>query len=128
MTEEAELSGVSILVVEDEYYVANALKRALTLLGAVVQGPIAREDQAIEHVRRIVPNCALLDINLGFGPSFEMARFLMTNGIPFAFLTGYELSTIPEEFSKVKVLQKPADLSDLVRVIRAIALPSKTTV
>jgi DNA-binding response OmpR family regulator len=125
MSQRDNLSGLCILVLEDEYYVAKALKRALTHVGANVFGPFAREDEAVECAERKAPHCGLLDVNLGFGPSFRTARFLTSNKTPFVFLTGYDPGVVPEEFFNVPVLQKPVDISDLVRTILAVTFPSE---
>ena len=117
MNERENLCGLSILVLEDDYYIAAALKRLLTLAGATVHGPFASENDAIEHLENCIPDCALLDINLGFGPSFNTARVLKMHGIRFVFISGYDTFVVPEEFADIPLLQKPIGLSDLVRAI-----------
>jgi two-component SAPR family response regulator len=127
MSEKIELSGLTVLVLEDEYYIARALKRALTMVGAKVLGPFAREEEAIRCAERKLPDCALLDINLGFGPSFRTAAYLLSNGTPFVFLTAHDPSVIPQEFWNITVLQKPVEISDLGRAIETMFLSPRTT-
>lgn len=108
--------GARILVVEDEYYLAADLSDVLTENGAVVMGPFADADAAIAAAERTAPTMALVDINLGSGPSFATPRYLKERGIPFAFITGYEESAVPPEFAAVPRLEKPASAAAIRRV------------
>ena len=59
------LSGRRILVVEDEFFVADDLVQALTRLGAEVLGPVATREEAFELLstgERI--DLAVLDLSL----------------------------------------------------------------
>jgi len=125
MSEQGELSGLSIFVLEDERYVANALRRVLTLAGATVLGPFAEEEQALQHLKTALPDCALVDISLGSGPSFETARFLETHGIPFVFISGFDELAVPTEFAHIRLLRKPFGFSDLVGAIVPLTRGSK---
>src|SRR5215470_1159993 len=95
--------GTSVLVVEDDYRLAKSICRFLTLIGATVRGPFPREAQVVDEVGCAPPDFALVDINLGHGPSFVIARLLTEMGIPFAFLTGYDDIVIPDEFREIEL-------------------------
>jgi two-component SAPR family response regulator len=125
MSEPGELSGLSIFVLEDERYVANALKRVLMLAGATVHGPFADDEQALHHLGTSLPDCALVDINLGSGPSFETPKFLQAHGIPFVFISGLDEFGVPSEFAHIHLLQKPFNFSDLVDAIVPLTRGSK---
>ena len=56
-------------------------------------------------------------MNLGQGPSFDLARTLSERAVPFAFVTGYDRSTIPEEFASVVRFEKPVDVRRVVRML-----------
>ena len=94
-----DLHDVTVLILEDDYYLANDLEDALTRCGA--------EQEAIYQIAADRPSCALLDINLGAGPSFDVADRLADLSIPFAFVTGYDHSTVPSRMSHVEQVQKP---------------------
>lgn len=113
----ADLSGMSILVVEDEFYLAADIAEQIERLGGTVLGPCP---DALAGVAELdsSPHFAIVDINVGQGPSFEMAEALTKRGVPFLFLTGYDAATIPSEFAHIERIAKPADTS---RVIEAIA-------
>lgn len=110
------LQGLNILILEDDYYLATDLRNALEDVGAHVIGPfsdVAEAGRALEAKR---PDCALVDVNLGHGPSFELPKALRGLDVPFAFVTGYDTGAIPAEFDTVERLQKPVEVDRLVGV------------
>jgi DNA-binding NtrC family response regulator len=101
------LKGKRILVLEDDFYLANDEKVLLESAGATVVGPFGSA-----FSRDHLPNpggvdAALVDINLGNGPSFDCARALTERSIPFAFVTGYDANLIPEDLSHIERIEKP---------------------
>ena len=83
--------------------------------GAEIIGPFASEKAALGAIHESSLCAAVTDLNLGFGPSFEAARALRLASVPFIFLTGYDQSSIPEEFADVPRLIKPFDARNVVR-------------
>ena len=102
-----DLSGVRILIVEDDYYLATDAETTLRSAGATILGPCGDEGSALAIVAGETLDCAILDVNLGPGPSFHLATTMRTRGIPFVFVTGYDHDVIPDEFGDVARLQKP---------------------
>ena len=101
------LSGIRILIMEDDYYLAADAETALSSAGANVIGPCGNEEDGLALAGRAEIDCALLDVNLGPGPSFKIAHIMRERGIPFLFVTGYDREAIPTEFFDVQRLQKP---------------------
>ncbi len=68
----AGLSGVPVLVVEDSWHVAKAIKSALEQVGMRVVGLAATTEEARRLVAGEKPQIALVDVNLtkelGFRP------------------------------------------------------------
>lgn len=122
MSAAVDLTGQRVLVLEHDYFLAMDAAMALRGAGSTVLGPFADERSALQQVASGNPTAALLDINLGAGPSFETARALARRKVPFIFLTGYDADIIPAEFSAVQHFQKPAEsrnlLSCLGRLLR----------
>lgn len=116
MTVAADLRGVRVLVVEDDYYLASDLQDALQRAGATVLGPFPDEEEARSALEAAAPDCAFVDINLGRGPSFGLSRDLLGRRIPFAFVTGYDAGAIPAEFDGVERCEKPMALSHIAAI------------
>jgi DNA-binding response OmpR family regulator len=126
MKGEPRLAGQRILVLEDDYYLASDAASALRTAGAEVVGPFPREAPAIEAVRHGGLTSAVVDINLGPGPSFETAHVLRQAGVPFIFLTGYDQGAIPDEFGGIPRLEKPVEPRQLVRALDRLIGASPT--
>lgn len=112
-----------ILVVEDDFLLADDVKRILTRAGAEVLGPFPTESAALSGMIDRPPTLALLDVNLGHGPSFDLARALRGRSIPFFFLTGYDDTVFPEDLADAPRLKKPADAKRLLAVISSLSGP-----
>ncbi|MDF2187920.1 response regulator [Paraflavitalea sp. CAU 1676] len=77
-----------MLIVEDEYIVANNLRQVLTRFGYEVVGIAATAAEAAEIVRNDRPDLALLDIRLqGELTGIDIARMLRTENIGFIYLS-----------------------------------------
>lgn len=108
------LKDRAILVAEDEYYAAEALRRELIRLGAKVIGPAPTLERAmdlIEDAEQI--DAAILDINLGGELIYPAADLLADRGVPFLFATGYDRSVIPPRFDGVARCEKPIGPEEL---------------
>lgn len=119
---EPGLSGCRILVVEDEYMIADDVKQALVAAGAEVLGPVASAADAAELIAgggRI--DAAILDINLRDGAVFPAADTLAERNIPFAFATGYEQWSLPERFRGRPVVEKPFSASNIAALVEPLA-------
>lgn len=118
------LTGQRILVLDDDYYLAHDLAAALRSAGAEVIGPFSEAAPALVAIGELQPTAAVIDVNLGAGPSFEAAGLLRASALPFAFLTGYDASAIPAELSDAPILQKPADARRVVRTLATLTAPA----
>ena len=101
------LAGTRVLVVEDEYYLADDLSRALSRAGAEVVGPVGSIDEADCKVREGAFDCAVLDMNLRGDFAFAVAERLGGAGIPFVVATGYNQSSLPEALASAPREEKP---------------------
>jgi DNA-binding response OmpR family regulator len=122
MTVEPDLTGRRVMVVEDEYYIATDTARALRGAGASVVGPCPSAEVATAEVDKRRPDAVIVDINLGNGPSFELAESLKARGIPFLFITGYDEDVIPPEFADVDRLQKPVELRQMIEAVSKLVM------
>jgi CheY-like chemotaxis protein len=118
------LAGCRILLVEDEYMLAEDLREEMESAGAIVLGPVPDIEGALALLAeepRI--DGAVLDINLGGVESYPVADELLRRNVPFLFTTGYNRDAIPERYLHVSRCQKPvrvASIRDAIgRVIHA---------
>jgi len=116
-----QLAGTRVLIVEDEYFLADEARSILSDVGAEVLGPVAtvaaartmiETDPAIDGV--------LLDVNLRGEMAFEVADTLQARGIPFAFVTGYDRAMLPERFSTATSLEKPVRPEQLIDLFSSL--------
>jgi DNA-binding response OmpR family regulator len=114
------MEGTRILVVEDEYLLAEDLRRTLQEQGAIVVGPAP----SIPAAERLLADeaaidFAVLDINLAGTSAYPIADRLVRSRIPFAFVSGFERSTVPPRFAGIAVLEKPLNFRLLCDAISA---------
>lgn len=112
---------MKILVVEDQYFLADDLRRALIAGGAEVVGPAPSEGEALELLARHERlDAAILDIDLRGRPVFAVADALKARGVPFVFTTGYDRSTLPDAYRDVPCWNKPFNAAQLVGALPEI--------
>ena len=109
------LAGRRVLVVEDDYFIADDTSRELRAAGAVVLGPVPLVEAALEMVERERPDLTVLDVNLGGEMSFSVADALLARGLPFLFATGYDERKLPERHAFARRLEKPISPCVLLR-------------
>jgi DNA-binding NtrC family response regulator len=86
-----------VIIVEDEFIVADDLRLTLEAAGNVVSGIASSVEQARELVKRHKPGMALLDIHLkGKLTGIDFAKELRQEGIPFIYLSAYSNQAILE--------------------------------
>jgi DNA-binding response OmpR family regulator len=119
MNAKVDLHGVEVLVLEDDYYLADDMRRILEDSGAQVLGPFSEAVEAEGAAALRSPSCALVDINLGGGPSFSTAKALQAQGVPIIFVTGYDAEVIPADMRHVPCLQKPVELYKVLAAVRS---------
>ena len=87
---EGILAGRRILIVEDEYFLADDLRQILHEHHAETLGPASTIAKALALINaggRI--DCAVLDLNLRGQVAYPISAALHQRKIPFLFATGY---------------------------------------
>jgi two-component SAPR family response regulator len=116
------LRDCRILVVEDEYLLADEIQIELSDAGAIVLGPVARLEDAMELIDREHDiDAAILDVSLGGEMVYPAADLLARRKVPFVFTTGYDASAIPPRFEHVVRCQKPVDMVKVIFALERIA-------
>lgn len=117
-----DLSGLRILIVEDQMLVAMDLELIIADANGEVVATAGSAREALAALDKVRPDIAILDVNLGDTTSEPVAARLEAEGIPFMFATGYgDGGAIPERFSHVTIVRKPYEGRTIIRNARAIA-------
>ena len=106
-----------ILVVEDEYFLADEVRQKLTGLGAVVVGPVATVTDAMDLIDCSDIDAAILDVHLGDEFVFPVADRLDELDIPFVFATGYDPAFIPVAYGGFALCEKPTELAKIAQAL-----------
>ncbi len=112
-----DLTGCRVLLVEDEYYIADDLCQALEGCGASVVGPIPSLDKALLLAEVEILTCAVLDIDLRGGSGLGVAEVLRRRNVPFIYSTGYNGAMVPEALKGAAHLEKPFRVEELLHAI-----------
>ena len=109
MQQDIALAGRRILVVEDEFLVAEYLGEILRSAGAEVLGPLGRVSEALEFLRDEAGSldAVVLDVNLHGQSSFPIADELIRRGVRFVFTTGYDGGAIEPAYRAYPRCEKP---------------------
>lgn len=99
------LSGRSIMIVEDDYFAACELADHFRLARANVLGPFSTVDAAFHHAE--AAELAVLDVALRDHQVFPLADWLLEAAVPFVFYSAQDAAAIPRRFAHVTHLPKP---------------------
>lgn len=112
------LGGCRVLVVEDEYIVAQDICGHLEAAGAEIIGPMASIAKALAIIAaspRI--DAALLDVNVRGEKIFPVADALASRHVPIVFTTGYDRSALPEHYRNTLRCEKPVNMAEMIQTI-----------
>ncbi|MEH3046286.1 response regulator [Sphingomonas adhaesiva] len=110
-----------ILIVEDEYLLADELRMELEEVGAIVVGPAGSVSDALALIGSDAPiDGAILDVNLGGQLAFPVADRLVRRGVPTVFTTGYDEAAIPDRFAAVERCRKPVNIRLIMGTMRVL--------
>ena len=113
--------GYRVLVVEDEYFIADDLAKAFARQGVEVLGPVPRLPEALAFLEGPnPPDLAVLDINVNGETSYAIAAALRRRGTPLVFVTGYDCDSLPAEFADVACWEKPVEPDALARSLLGV--------
>ena len=112
------LEGLNVLIVEDNFLLAEVTKDLLEEQGCCVVGPVGQLDSGLALAREAELDGAILDINLHGEFSFAIADVLRTRNIPFVFVTGYrDLTIVPCALRTAPRLDKPVNDDRLIESV-----------
>ncbi len=118
------LEGVRVLLVEDSWHIAAAVKSLLENAGVTVEGPAGSLSQANALLDRSAPDIAIVDINIKGRMSFGLIDRLVAQRIPVVVVTGYDEGARLEG-KAAAILTKPVRAGELLASL-ARAVGSRT--
>jgi CheY-like chemotaxis protein len=114
-----DLTGLRILIMEDESLVAMLIQDILADIGCEIAGVASRFDDAMKKAKTVAFDIAIVDVNLHGTQTFAIAEELAKRGLAFIFATGYGAENLPEPLRTAPILKKPFQQSDLEQALRA---------
>lgn len=112
------LSGLAVLLLEDNMIVALTVENFLEDLGARRIWTASYIESASDILDRETIEIAILDINIGEDTSLDLARRLRAESIPFFFASGYgEDEGLGADLTGSLIVRKPYGKRDLQKAI-----------
>lgn len=115
------ISGLHILIVEDEPLLAWELELVFAGAGAVVVGPASTLEAGCKLAKQNDLAAAVLDLRLGDEETWPLAALLHENGVPFIIHTGHG-TPASMAWTSVPVVRKPANPEEIVELISTLVL------
>lgn len=111
----------TILIVEDDPFIAMDLQDTFEDAGFNVLGPVASVDPGLEIIRKTKPDVAMLDYNLGRETSIPIAQKLDAIKIPYVFLSGQVSRVVTANVkTEQKVIMKPFNAEALISYVNKL--------
>jgi DNA-binding response OmpR family regulator len=115
------LNHASILVAEDEPFIALDLAYAIEDAGGEVVGPVASVREALALLETRPVAAAILDVHLADRDISPVAEMLLGLGVPIIIQTGVGLPAgLAARFPDLVVRIKPCPAAQLVRDLAAL--------
>jgi len=115
------LRGKYVLVVEDEYMIADDLVCELRRTGAEVLGPAASLPQAMRLIAQATQlDAAILDINLRETLAYPLIDRLLETDVRVLISSGYDDAMIPERYRHLPRCEKPVSPHKLLAAAEAM--------
>ncbi len=114
---------MNVMVVEDNWNLAELMRIHLEKAGHTVVGPIPKPDEAVAALHAYQVDCALLDINLGdSGFATPVAVAMDELKIPFVLVTGYSEHYVRGllplgKYRNYPMITKPYKETELINVL-----------
>lgn len=115
------LDGLKVLIVEDNFVVADSLRTLILAYGGQVTAMVPSVDDALPLLEGDGIDVAILDIHLKGDKVDRLADRLLAIGTPFVFVTGYgDGSVLPEHLRHLPRLDKPVDPDLLLATLASV--------
>ena len=120
------MADIRVLIVEDDPFIAMDIESAVAeQLGDGVELIVV---ESVAEARRMTAKqfaCALLDIDVVGGKTFEVAASLKAKGTPFAFVSGSSPADLPTELRDARFVRKPFSTGEIITFVCDAIAPSR---
>jgi DNA-binding NtrC family response regulator len=103
----AQLTGLHVLVVEDDPMIGLLVEDLLIDAGCHVSGPYISFGPALQAAETEAVDVAVLDVNLAGILAYPIGEALQARGIPFVLTSGYGDRAAPAEHKDWLTCSKP---------------------
>lgn len=121
------LSGLRVLVAEDQFLIALSIERALAQAGCEIVGPVGRAGDAADIARTEALDGAILDLDLAGETAAPVAQQLLNEGVPVVFATAARAEELPPRLRGLPRVEKPFELGSLVALAAAAFRRQRTS-
>ena len=111
----APLEGARVLIVEDEFFLADDLAKALREAGGSPVGPANSVAQAEALIAREEVDAAILDLNLRGHMASEFIERLAATHMPCLIFSGYGDDAFPADLARIRRVEKPASTTSVLQ-------------
>jgi DNA-binding response OmpR family regulator len=105
------LEGARVLVVEDEFFIADDIARGLRQEGAEPLGPASTVRQAEQIIAGEHVDAAILDLNLRGDSAADFVSRLASSRVPCLIVSGYGEDAVPKHVSHLPRIEKPVSVA-----------------
>lgn len=113
-------SGSRILVIEDQYFLAESIRAELESQEFEVVGPFGYLSTGLLDAMATPLHAAIVDINLHGWTTYEVLDRLRERSTPVVIATGSEPGEIPVRFAECCVVRKPYTTYMLLEAVRSV--------
>lgn len=114
-----QMKGLRVLLVEDSWHAAQAMRDVLEGWGVDVIGPVASSDEAKKKIAADVPPVAIVDLRLSDGLAYPLIDLLNELKVNVIIASGYA-DAMELRDQVAAVLQKPFATSALHSALMTI--------
>lgn len=115
------LSGLRILVAEDNIFVATDIADELERAGARVLGPVLQMTEAETTVSRGQVDLAVVEILLAGQTAYPLLARLRASGVPVLIASAYGRREIEPAFRSMPHIEKPFAPAQVVAALKRMA-------
>lgn len=118
------LADKRVLIVEDEFLIADEIAYDFESYGVEVVGPVSTVARAMDVIASgLLLDGAVIDIDLEDDKAFPVVDALRERGVRCIFVTGCDLDVIPPAYHDIPLCQKPVSPSEIARSLFQLTSP-----